>query len=878
MSARIRLFLPMLMTVLLAAVISQARPAAAMAAARSGTSSAVTSGTIGPLPRVLVGSGPQAVVLDSVTHTAYVANENDNDLSVINTRSCNARDTAGCAQVPVTVAAGKGPTALAVDQATGTIYVADVASDTVSVVNGATCNASRTSGCGQRPRSVRVPAGPNAVAVDHATGTVYVTSGGINFSGTGDRLAVINGTTCNSKITSGCGQAAATVKVGSFPFGVAVDPATGTAYVTSANDNTVSVVNTATCNAGDTSGCSQQPPTVKVGSFPLPVAVNRVTNTVYVGNMNDSTLSVIDGATCNGKTTTGCGQKPPTVTVAGGPDGLGVNEATDTVFASNNSPGSTASAASVSVINGATCNATVKTGCGQKPPIALTGANPGFPAVDPATDTVYVPALGDNAVAIINSATCNATVKTGCGQTTPSTPAGVNPFSIVTDQATHTAYVGDSGTNEGFPFTISVINTNTCNGTHAAGCGQVPAATVPRADNPYGLALNQATGTLYATNMSTPSGKSGNTVSMIGTTTCNASDTTGCHKTPPTVTVGREPTRAAVDQATDTIYIANSGATTVSVIDGAHCNATVTSGCGHTPPVVRLKKPAWAVAVDQATDTIYAVSPGTPGTVSVIDGATCNASVTTGCSQTPPTVTVGNGSPVAGLAIDQSTDTIYAVNTIDNTVSVIDGAGCNAKVTSGCGHKPAHVNVGRQFFGFAAVDQATDTIYISDYRDDTVSVINGATCNGQNTTGCGHTPPAVTAGANPAGLAFDDTGHTLFAADNGAGALSVFSFQPPGRPTSVMSSLSDSQAHLTWQRPADGGLPITYQITPTPPCPGCHGLATPPTSGQPLTTVTGLTPGVAYTFTVTATNAAGRTAGLGQPLVSWRPAGMRGKT
>lgn len=831
--------------------------AAALAAARSGTSSAVTSGMIGPLPRVLVGSNPQAVALDSVTHTAYVANQNDNDLSMINTRRCNARHTTDCGQVPVAVAAGDGPAALAVDQATGTIYVADVASDTVSVINGATCNASRTSGCGQKPRSVRVPAGPNAVAVDQATGTVYVTSGGINFSGAGDRLSVINGTTCNGKIGSGCGQAAATVKVGSFPFGVAVDPVTDTAYVTNANDNTVSVVNTAKCHAGDTSGCGQQPPAVKVGGFPLPVAVNQVTDTVYVGNTNDSTLSVIDGATCNGKTAAGCGQQPPTVTVAGGPDGLGINEATDTVFASNNSPGSTASAASVSVIDGATCNAAVKTGCGQKPPIALTGANPGFPAVDPATGTVYVPALGDNAVAIINSATCNATLKTGCGQTTPSTPAGVNAFSIVTDDATHTAYVGDSGASEGFPFTISVINTSTCTGTNTSSCGQAPAATVPRADNPYGLALDQATGTLYATNMSTPGGQPGRTVSVIGTTTCNATDTTGCHKTPPTVTVGREPTGAAVDQATDTIYIANSGATTVSVIDGAHCNATVTSGCGRTPSVVHLKKPAWAVAVDQATDSIYVLSPGTPGTVSVIDGATCNASVSTGCGKTPPTITVGNGNPVAGLAIDQATDTIYAVNTIGNTVSVIDGADCNAKVTSGCRHKPAQVDVGRQFFGFAAVDQATDTIYISNNRDDTVSVIDGTTCNGQNTTGCGQTPPAIPAGPNPADLAFDEGNHTLYAADNGGGALSLFSFQPPGRPTKVTATTSGGQTHITWQPPADGGLPIIYKIRPTPPCLSCHGLTTPPTSGQPSTTVTGLSPGQAYTFTVTATNAAG---------------------
>ena len=73
----------------------------------------------------------------------------------------------------------------------------------------------------------------------------------------------------------------------------------------------------------------------------------------------------------------------------------------------------------------------------------------------------------------------------------------------------------------------------------------------------------------------------------------------------------------------------------------------------------------------------------------------------------------------------------------------------------------------------------------------------------------------------------------------------------------ITATISGGQAHITWQPPPDGGLPIIYQVKPAPPCPSCHGLTTPPTSGEPSTTVTGLTPGQAYTFTVTATNAAG---------------------
>ena len=59
---------------------------------------------------------------------------------------------------------------------------------------------------------------------------------------------------------------------------------------------------------------------------------------------------------------------------------------------------------------------------------------------------------------------------------------------------------------------------------------------------------------------------------------------TACGGTWPTVTVGNAPDALTVDPATDTIYVANSSGDTVSVIDGATCNAEVTSGCGHTPP------------------------------------------------------------------------------------------------------------------------------------------------------------------------------------------------------------------------------------------------------------------------------------------------------
>jgi YVTN family beta-propeller protein len=123
-----------------------------------------------------------------------------------------------------------------------------------------------------------------------------------------------------------------------------------------------------------------------------------------------------------------------------------------------------------------------------------------------------------------------------------------------------------------------------------------------------------------------------NTLSMIGTATCNAAVTSGCAETPPTARVGRGPDGVALDFATRTLYVANVTDDTISVLDAATCNATVSTGCG-TGPSRSLRtgrSPRW-VTVDQVNDTLY-VTNGDDYTASVLSGATCNASVASGCT------------------------------------------------------------------------------------------------------------------------------------------------------------------------------------------------------------------------------------------------------
>ena len=65
-----------------------------------------------------------------------------------------------------------------------------------------------------------------------------------------------------------------------------------------------------------------------------------------------------------------------------------------------------------------------------------------------------------------------------------------------------------------------------------------------------------------------------------------------------------------------------------------------------------------------------------------------------------------------------------------------------------------------------------------------LSVINGANCDATNTTGCGKTPPAIPGvGRAPNGIAFDPTTHTVYTANFQDATVSVINVTPqPSRP------------------------------------------------------------------------------------------------
>jgi DNA-binding beta-propeller fold protein YncE len=641
---------------------------------------------------------------------------------------------------------------------------AATASHVLDVINTATCTAKTRSGCRVTARAV-AGKGPFVAALDERTDTVYVVN---QF---GNTVSVVDGATCNAHVTRGCGKPLATVKAGKIPVGIAVNPATRTVYVANLGGGSVSVINIARCNAVTTAGCGRPVKTIKDALGPDAIAVNAATDTVYAANSGltgrGDTVSVINGATCNGTTGTGCGQIPPTVTVGAGPFWDVVDQATETIYTANNNAGT------VSVINGATCNGTVTTGCGRKPPAVTTGAGAGFAALDPVAHTLFTLNTDDNTLSAINTTTCTGSTPARCPTLAPAAEAAPShghaytayPGAFALVPQTSTMYLVNVG---GANTVVSVTSLPTCTAVTTAGCRRL-APAVP--DHEYLLTADPATNTIYASRLVAPSQRG--RIDVINGATCHTGDLSGCA---PVAEIPAPADVGALDETTHTLYAAGPNAGTVFVINTATCNATHTAGCAHTPPTTAVGAAPGPPVLNPATRTLYVPlrQATAANRVAVVNAATCNAEDTSGCGQAPATVTAGPGTFV--LAVSAQTDTIYAPSYAANTVAVINGATCNGTHHSGCGHLAATAQAGPGPVG-VAVNDTTHTAYVANIANGdapgTVSVINTATCNGTHTRGCHRPFPLMATGRAPWLVAVDPRTGAVYVTDNASATVTI---------------------------------------------------------------------------------------------------------
>ena len=309
-----------------------------LASGTTGSAAPVVSGS-----PIAVGDGPYSVAVNETTNRVYVTNVGSGSVSVINGATGGLLGSS--------IAVGSHPYGVAVNEATNRVYVTNLSSDSVSVIDGATGAVVGS--------PIHVGDAPCGLAVNEATNRVYVANGG------SDSVSVIDGAT---------GSVIASLSVGHVPQGVAVNEVTNRVYVTNNYDHSVNVVNAAT-------GALVGGP-IAVGSYPFAVAVNEATNRVYVSNTDSDTVSVIDGVT-------GALIGAP-IEVGDYPEGVAVNEVTNRIYVTNYSSGF------VNVIDGVT-------GGVVGAPIDVGDAPEGV-TVNEVTNRVYVANYDDDTVSVVQDA------------------------------------------------------------------------------------------------------------------------------------------------------------------------------------------------------------------------------------------------------------------------------------------------------------------------------------------------------------------------------------------------------------------------------------------------------------------------------------------
>jgi DNA-binding beta-propeller fold protein YncE len=233
-------------------------------------------------------SHPRAVAVNPLTNKIYVANFWSGNVTVVD-GATNSTTT-----VTDPNASGLDAFAVAVDPVTNKIYVANNSIDragnnpgNVTVIDGTTNSTITVTD----PNAT----GPNAVAVNPVTNKIYVTNGGAYPAANHGNVTVIDGAT-NSTTTVTDPNALA-------PQAVAVNPTANKIYVANANNSAISWKGVVTVIDGATDAATTV--TDPTARDPTALAVNETTDTVYVANgggggnpgSNPGSITVINGAT-----------------------------------------------------------------------------------------------------------------------------------------------------------------------------------------------------------------------------------------------------------------------------------------------------------------------------------------------------------------------------------------------------------------------------------------------------------------------------------------------------------------------------------------------------------------------------------------------------
>ncbi|HEX7284884.1 MAG TPA: YncE family protein [Candidatus Angelobacter sp.] len=341
------------------------------------------------------------------------------------------------------------------------------------------------------------------------------------------------------------------------------------------------------------------------GHFPTALAINTVTNRIYVVNQS-GTVDVLDGAT-NSIIATLSVSSPANSQLA-------VNEVTNKIYATDPFAGT------LSVIDGNTDTITA---------VVNFGVGIGRLAINPVTDRIYV-TTNRRAVNVITGETVN-TVSVVDGATNSilaDLPIGQFANSIVVNPATNKIYVGGQPLSNNPAVVVIDGATNSI----------VTGAFEPNNSGVSALAINKTANVIFASAFNEVMVLNGasNTfflnstlfiIHVPGAGAIAANEATnetyvaGAPSSlsvlgggnPPAATsllVGDGPIDIAIDQATNRIYVPASQGNILTVIDGRD-HSIITSLATGSFPV--------AVAVNPVTNRIYVCNQG-DSSITVVDG------------------------------------------------------------------------------------------------------------------------------------------------------------------------------------------------------------------------------------------------------------------
>jgi YVTN family beta-propeller protein len=288
---------------------------------------------------------------------------------------------------------------------------------------------------------------------------------------------------------------------------VAVNPVTNKIYVANQYDGTVTVID-GTNNSTHT--------IVGVALFPVAMALDPIRNKVYVVDLGLNELDVIDGATYD----------IAPVPVGMSPLAVAVNTVTNQIYVANTcgDDPDCAGDGTVTVIDGANP---------QQTTTVNVGLGPDDVAVNELTNQIYVANGGNNTVTVID------------GMTNGATPVNVGnmPVAVVVNQVSNQIYVSNRNDN-----TVTVINGANNQTT-----------TIPNVPQPATAGVDPATNKVYVVSGS-------DTLHEAIMIDGNTNNTTP-------IMVGNNPSAVGVDRVTNRIYVSNASDSTVSIIAGASAAA-----------------------------------------------------------------------------------------------------------------------------------------------------------------------------------------------------------------------------------------------------------------------------------------------------------------